>query len=1015
MSTEFKNNISRIKQAIESDQLVVFAGAGISKDSGIPLWSELIKSIKGQLNEKIQDKDPLKIAQILYNEKGEKEYNDIVEDLIFKNAGKYNPIHEAIFDLNPQHIITTNYDYYFEDIMEDKGFPFSLVSKDIDLPYAKHKSLLIKYHGDFKNKNIVFKENDYLEFSKNNTLKETYVKSLFSNKVILFVGYGVGDPNLKYLIREIQYILKRHQQRSFLLSHKSDFNESEKQYFNDLGINILQYPNEEQDIEKEFVKEKGKLSDIGNKVYKTLKYISDFDLFKYERERQRQGSDLEFIDDLYSSIKRFHYFRVLPKSILTNLYPFNKSVNNFHNIEDTTLIDYNGEFHSLLKSYIGEKDDKYGEEEKRKLNYILGRLISSNIYYVGIKVGKPDSFGNKRTGEEVELFDKYFTKNKTCDCFACSFDSYHYSKTIQRIEKLQINHTSDIENDLLLAYSLYQMGEYYKSFQTYKELKIKANRLKCMDVSFICTYNMQRIGLHIQGYNILDQRYSFSDLELIHKESKKLNLNEELLRVRSFLDKEVYNFLIEIKDGWYIQRLCNEIENLFVKVQNNVKNIEKGGASNNSHYYNLYNAVFQLDKFLKGSHVIGNGFSMIEDAFRKSIKTFILGFYIGTIKLDSDQKIFGVTKFEAFNKYLFKLIVEYNKSKDLHEFLKNHQIKNLKFDEVSQQEVVSLISNFFNSAIKENKIFRSRDKNELFINYLSYNRNFRNKILRQFNNICIVLSYFEFSERQIKTLYSDFNLFLEFTNFIPRKISRYFNSFIENKRDIIGVESLKETLEILNNKSLQYESIYIEVLKGIQAFEPEFINKKFLVRNMQAIEYGSIRYDSHIIYKSLPEEKKKMFLDELEVEIEKHFEFWDVYFLLFDHVPLKDETISLCQKYIHNKITNLKEEDIQNQRLINPVMRYFELLNLNIIDDEEIYHLQINCEFFKFLINPEDYDFSKIDVHWFKLIDSCSLIYKFTGNEDILKLLERHLINNFDEQLSRIYFKLNRGKSSTKH
>jgi len=93
MSAEFKNNISRIKQAIESDQLVVFAGAGISKDSGIPLWSELIKLIKGQLNEEIQDKDPLKIAQILYNEKGEKEYNDIVEDLIFKNAGKYNPIH----------------------------------------------------------------------------------------------------------------------------------------------------------------------------------------------------------------------------------------------------------------------------------------------------------------------------------------------------------------------------------------------------------------------------------------------------------------------------------------------------------------------------------------------------------------------------------------------------------------------------------------------------------------------------------------------------------------------------------------------------------------------------------------------------------------------------------------------------------------------------------------------------------------------------------------------------------
>src|SRR5690625_2510247 len=1005
MSAEFKNNISRIKQAIESDQLVVFAGAGISKDSGIPLWSELIKLIKGQLNEEIQDKNPIKIDQILYNEKGEKEYNDIVEDLIFKNAGKYNPIHEAIFDLNPQHIITTNYDYYFEDIIKDKGLPFSSVSKDIDLPYAKHKSLLIKYHGDFKNKNIVFKENDYLEFSKDNTLKETFVKSLFSNKVILFLGYRVGDQNLKYLIREIQYILKKHHQRSFLLSHKS-FNESEKQYFNDLGINILQFPNKDQGFEKEFVKKKEELSSVGNKVYKTLKYISEFDLFKYERERQRQGSDLELIDDLYSSIKRFHYFRVLPKSILRNLYPFNKSVNNSHNIEATTLIDYNGELHPLLENYVGEKDDKYGEEEKRKLNYILGRLIYSNIYYVGIKVGKPDSLGNKRTGKEIKLYDKYFTKNKTCDCLACSFGSYHYSKTIQKIEKQQVTHSTDLENDLLLAYSLYQMGEYYKSFQTYKELKIKANRLKCMDVSFICAYNMQRIGLHIQGYNISDQRYSFSDLDLIRKESENIDLNKELLRIRGFLDKEVYNFLLEIRDGWYIQRLCNEIDNLFVSIQNDVKIIEKGGASRHPYYYNLYNAVAQLDGFLNGSYVIGNGFSMIEDAFRKSIKTFILGFYIGTIKLDSYQKNFDVTKFEAFNKYLFKVIVDYEKPKDLLIFLKEHQIENLKFDEGSQQEVVSLISNFFKSAVKENNFFNSRDRNEVFINYINYNENFKNKILRQFNNICIVLSYFEFSKEQIETLYPDFNLFLKYTNFIPHKISRYFHSFIENKREIIRVESLKETLEILNNKNLQYEGIYIEVLRGIQALEPEFINKKFLIKSIKAVEYGNIRHDSHIIYKSLPEDKKEVFVDEVETKIAKHFDLWDVYILLINHVPLKEKTIKLYQEKIHEIIADLKAKDIQNRRLINYVIRYFELLNLNLIDDKEINQLQINCEFLKFLINPKGYNFSKIDVHWFKLINSCSLIDNFIGNEEILELLKKNLIGDFDKEFSKIYFKL---------
>jgi accessory colonization factor AcfC len=44
---KFKHNVSQIKNAINNDRLVVFAGAGVSKDSGIPLWSELIEDIKG--------------------------------------------------------------------------------------------------------------------------------------------------------------------------------------------------------------------------------------------------------------------------------------------------------------------------------------------------------------------------------------------------------------------------------------------------------------------------------------------------------------------------------------------------------------------------------------------------------------------------------------------------------------------------------------------------------------------------------------------------------------------------------------------------------------------------------------------------------------------------------------------------------------------------------------------------------------------------------------------------------
>ena len=55
------------------------------------------------------------------------------------------------------YIITTNYDTLIEDEIKN----LQVVSKDEDLPYTSSNKMLIKMHGDFKNKNIVLKKSDY--------------------------------------------------------------------------------------------------------------------------------------------------------------------------------------------------------------------------------------------------------------------------------------------------------------------------------------------------------------------------------------------------------------------------------------------------------------------------------------------------------------------------------------------------------------------------------------------------------------------------------------------------------------------------------------------------------------------------------------------------------------------------------------------------------------------------------------------------------------------------------------
>ena len=74
MNKKFLADIQVLKNAMNSNKLVLFAGAGISIDANVPSWSHLIENIKDDLNLPDNEKDYLKIAQLYFNDRPEKEY-----------------------------------------------------------------------------------------------------------------------------------------------------------------------------------------------------------------------------------------------------------------------------------------------------------------------------------------------------------------------------------------------------------------------------------------------------------------------------------------------------------------------------------------------------------------------------------------------------------------------------------------------------------------------------------------------------------------------------------------------------------------------------------------------------------------------------------------------------------------------------------------------------------------------------------------------------------------------------
>lgn len=131
---DWVESVREIRKANENNRLVVFVGAGVSKNSGIPTWGELIQDIAKKIGYShcnvCKEKKPcskeadckerfsftqdeyLRIPEYYFiqdHSEKHKAYYQLLQDSL-GSGGSANAIDEEIFSLLPNHIVTTNYD-----------------------------------------------------------------------------------------------------------------------------------------------------------------------------------------------------------------------------------------------------------------------------------------------------------------------------------------------------------------------------------------------------------------------------------------------------------------------------------------------------------------------------------------------------------------------------------------------------------------------------------------------------------------------------------------------------------------------------------------------------------------------------------------------------------------------------------------------------------------------------------------------------------------------------------------
>lgn len=248
-----KLSIKRAKhelgELVGQDKLIVFAGSGMSVDSGLPNWDDFLSQFIEYASDLVHQLDnPAErgpYLQILKSARESREAyptevaevvkRDVLEDMEERTSqnisgdlqrwflatfgGKTpNIYHKLLTATDYPCILTSNYDDLFGRAARDLGdmhlplhtYTFRDASKIVASLYSS-KRCLVHIHGqahDLQLDEIVFTAKDYTQMIAGKYQGFRFcLESLFVRYSTLFLGYGLSDPHLEDLVKEVSFFL----------------------------------------------------------------------------------------------------------------------------------------------------------------------------------------------------------------------------------------------------------------------------------------------------------------------------------------------------------------------------------------------------------------------------------------------------------------------------------------------------------------------------------------------------------------------------------------------------------------------------------------------------------------------------------------------------------------------------------------------------------------------------------------------------------------------------------------
>lgn len=206
-----------LEEALRNGECVLFIGAGLSKGSGLPDWSELIRRLAAELriDQPVEQLDYLDVAQWYAEDKrfGPAKLAHMICAILGDPEAHARPTlaHYLLMALPARFVITTNYDQLLEQTLRAlRRYPLPVVKQE-DVPRTGQREgiYVVKLHGDMGDaEHLVLTRDAYDTFFRDRPAMALLLEGLLLNETFFFVGYSLRDPNFRQIYARISGMLQ---------------------------------------------------------------------------------------------------------------------------------------------------------------------------------------------------------------------------------------------------------------------------------------------------------------------------------------------------------------------------------------------------------------------------------------------------------------------------------------------------------------------------------------------------------------------------------------------------------------------------------------------------------------------------------------------------------------------------------------------------------------------------------------------------------------------------------------